>query len=277
MRPRPRCSAGRSRPGLEILEGRLLPANYYVAPGGSDHNPGTLTRPLATIQAGLDNAAKPGDTVLVRSGTYREKLVFPHGGKAGGWITLRAYPGASPILDGRGVAGADMVAIHDLSYVRLVGFEIRDDLGVDDGSGVRVTGSGTSIQILDNVIHAIRGVSAMGITVYGTDRAPISNLLIAGNRIYDSQPSPSEALTLNGNVTRFGVIGNDVHDVNNIGIVAIGGERDIKPLRPGGPGRGDPRQSRRPRPLELRRGLCRRDLRGRRQRYRGRAQRQRAE
>jgi len=229
MRTRTR-SAARPRPGLEVLEGRLLLATYYVGPGGADGNPGTLTRPFATIQKGLDSAARPGDTVAVRSGTYHEKIHFPHAGTAGGWITLRADPGDRPILDGRGVAGADMVAIHDRSYVRLIGFEIRDDLGVDDGSGVRVTGSGTAIQILNNVIHDIRGVSAMGITVYGTDRAPIADLLVAGNRIYDCQPSPSEALTINGNVTRFNVIGNDVHDVNNIGIVAIGGERDVNPF-----------------------------------------------
>jgi len=179
------------------------------------------------IQEGLDAAAKPGDTVFVRRGTYHEKLHFSHGGAAADWITLQAFPRDHPVLDGRGVAGPDMVSIHDLSYVRLIGFEIRDDLRVNDGSGIRVTGSGTSIQILNNVIHDIRGASAMGITVYGTARIPITNLLIAGNRIYDSQPAPSEALTLNGNVTRFGVIGNDVHDVNNIGIDAIGGESDV--------------------------------------------------
>lgn len=44
-------------------------ATLYVAPGGSDANPGTLTAPLATPERALQLAA-PGDTILLREGTY---------------------------------------------------------------------------------------------------------------------------------------------------------------------------------------------------------------
>jgi len=53
--------------------------------------------------------------------------------------------------------------------------------------------------------------------------------VIDGNEVYDCDPAPSEALTLNGNVDGFQVTNNVVHDVNTIGIDAIGGERDIQP------------------------------------------------
>jgi cysteine-rich repeat protein len=186
---------------------------------------------FATVQAAL-NAAAAGDTVQVRQQAmpYHEKIAFPTSGDAvNGFITLQAFPGDQPVLDGTGVAGANMVLIDSRSYVKLVGFEIRNNLGVNDGSGVRILGSGTHIEIRDNAIHDIRGDHAMGITVYGTAAAPIDNLIIDGNEIYDCEPFESEALTLNGNVTGFQVTNNIVRDVNNIGIDFIGGETDIQP------------------------------------------------
>jgi cysteine-rich repeat protein/parallel beta-helix repeat protein len=184
----------------------------------------------ATIQAAL-NAAGPGDAIEVDSGTYGEKLEFPASGTPGLPITLRAKPGAPtrPVLDGTGVPGANMVLIESKSHVAVVGLEIRNNLGVNDGSGVRVVGSGSGIEIRDNVIHEIRGQHAMGITVYATEPTPISALVIADNEIYDCDPATSEAVAINGNVDGFEIRGNVVRDVDNIGIVMIGGETDIQP------------------------------------------------
>jgi cysteine-rich repeat protein len=192
----------------------------------------TLTVPddVATVQAALD-AAQAGDTVQVRQQAtpYHEKIAFPRSGDAvNGFITLQAFAGDRPVLDGTGVSGDNMVLIDTRSYVKIVGFELRNNLGVHDGSGVRVLGSGSHIEIRDNEIHDIRGSDAMGITVYGTDAAPIDTLIIDGNDIHDCEPYRSEALTLNGNVTNFQVTDNVVRDVNNIGIDFIGGETDIQ-------------------------------------------------
>src|SRR5262245_47522941 len=95
--PRPR----RQRPAVEALEDRCLLATFVIAPGGSDAGPGTLAQPFATIQHGLD-VAQPGDTVLVRAGTYRERrITFNHGGNAqAGFITLQGFPGERPLLTG---------------------------------------------------------------------------------------------------------------------------------------------------------------------------------
>lgn len=185
---------------------------------------------VATIQVALD-AAQPGDTVAVKDtpGPYFEKLVFPRSGAPGASITLAAFPGHAPILDGTGVPGAHMIAIPSRSYVRVIGFEIRNNRHVNDGSGIRIEGAGAFIELRDNRIHDIRGKHAMGITVYGTEASPIADLVIDGNEIYDCEPAQSEALALNGNVERFAVTNNIVRDVNNIGIVMIGGETDIQP------------------------------------------------
>jgi len=194
--------------------------------------PGIVPDDFAGIQIALDQA-QPGDRIQVRDtgNPWFETLEFPRSGdSANGFISLEAFPGDRPILDATGVNGGDVVLIRDKSWVRLQGFVIRELRNVNDGSGVRVLGGGTRIEILDNEIHDIRGDHAMGITVYGTDpTTSISELVIRGNLIHDCEPARSEALVLNGNVERFLVEGNEVRDVNNIGIDFIGGETDIQP------------------------------------------------
>ena len=217
-RPARRAPRG-SRPAVEALEGRRLPSTLVVSPGQS-------------IQQALD-AAAPGDTVLVHAGTYRERLVFHHGG-----VALEAFPGERPLLTGADGPQGFQVLLQDVSDVTVSGFDIAGNTVVD-GSGVRVLGSGSHLTISNNFIHDLRGRGAMAITVYGTEAAPISDLTIAGNVIAHCQPGDrqaqgrhsvsSEALTLNGNVAGFRVLDNLVEDVNNIGIDCIGGERDINP------------------------------------------------
>jgi hypothetical protein len=236
--------AGRRRPALPRphvvpLEDRLLLSTYWVSTTGSDSNPGTSTQPFATIQHGLDTASQPGDTVEVYGGVYNEKVAFHYSGSAtGGYITLTNVQGQNPVIDGTGLGssdvgyGNDMVQMHNISYVKLIGFEIRNDQGLsdqNDGSGVRIQGHGSNVQILNNVIHDITGTGgAMGITVYGTNLTQaLSNVIIDSNQVYNCDPGNSEALTLNGNVNNFQVTYNTVHDVNNIGIDMIGGECDI--------------------------------------------------
>ncbi len=213
--------------GLAWRLGCPLVLAWFVGPAAQA---ATLQVPadFGTVQGALD-AALPGDVVEVAAGTYFEKVSFPRSGTVGNVIALDAAPGARPVLDGTGVNGANMVLIDNRSHVRVRGFELRNNLNVNDGSGVRILGSGQNIEIDDNIMHDIRGDHAMGITVYGTEPQPLEDLRITGNQIYDCEPARSEALTLNGNVRNFLIEGNLVRDVNNIGIDMIGGETSIQP------------------------------------------------
>ena len=50
----------------------ILAADVYVSPNGSDRNPGTEKAPLQKVQTAL-NKAKPGDTIKLLPGVYREE------------------------------------------------------------------------------------------------------------------------------------------------------------------------------------------------------------
>ena len=55
------------------LTARAAANTYYVSTSGSDNNAGTLSKPWRTIQKAA-NVAVGGDTVLIRGGTYNERV-----------------------------------------------------------------------------------------------------------------------------------------------------------------------------------------------------------
>ena len=71
--------------------------NIYVSAGrGADSGDGTQNRPFKKIADAM-YYVKPGDTVLVDSGTYYERFKIP-GGAAGKPVTLTAMPGADVVI-----------------------------------------------------------------------------------------------------------------------------------------------------------------------------------
>lgn len=83
----------------------LNAATYYVAPNGSDSNPGTISAPWQTWQKAFSSLA-PGDILYVRGGNYTGMYDSGHGvyissrdGSSSAAITIMAYPGEIPVLD----------------------------------------------------------------------------------------------------------------------------------------------------------------------------------
>src|SRR5437762_7728546 len=75
-------------------------SELYVATDGKYSNPGTIERPLRTIQHAAD-MAKPGVTVYVRGGSYYQQLAIKVSGNAQqGFITFQSQPGEHAVLDG---------------------------------------------------------------------------------------------------------------------------------------------------------------------------------
>jgi len=88
---------------VEPLEDRQMLTTFFVdgpggnGPGGSNSNDGlAANRGFATIQHAVD-LARPGDTVLLRGGTYREQVSIPRSGTASNPIVIQAFaPGGNP-------------------------------------------------------------------------------------------------------------------------------------------------------------------------------------
>lgn len=74
---------------------------YVDYTNGSDGNNGTLAHPYKTIAKGLIMASA-GKTVYLRAGTYPQDstIYIQHSGVNGGRITLRNYPGETPVVSG---------------------------------------------------------------------------------------------------------------------------------------------------------------------------------
>ena len=218
-------------------------SSFYVATTGNDSNPGTQTAPWRTVQHAADTA-RAGSTVNVRGGVYEELVTIKASGNAtDGFITFRSYPGETAVLDAEHFipqAEAPYLRIHNKSYVRIEGFEIRNFHTAEHRLtplGISVMGAGSHIELLKNNVHHIEqtfkgrdgpgsGANGFGIAVYGTDaKTPISELVIDGNEVHHLKTGSSESLVVNGNVTNFRITHNVVHDNNNIGIDVIGFER----------------------------------------------------
>src|SRR5512139_3315203 len=89
---------------VAFLSVPLAGATYFVdpsAPTAKDDNPGTESAPWKTIgRAATAAEMKPGDTVLIKSGVYRESVDIKISGEPGKPITFAAAPDARVVIKG---------------------------------------------------------------------------------------------------------------------------------------------------------------------------------
>jgi hypothetical protein len=240
-----------------LLQTPSTGTTYYVATNGVD-NPqhGTLADPFASLQYAA-GVAKPGDSVLVRGGTYRKlfTLTSANAGTLNAPITFAAYPGETAILDGTklSIPGGQngLVTINGAGNIIIEGFTLQNYTTAsvkDVPIGIYVTGVADSDQIINNHVTKItttahataRGCAngiasqtsnALGIDAYGpvgTTQNYITNLVLAGNLVDHLLTGCSESVSMTGNVSYFAILSNVVGNNNNIGIDATGWEDDGK-------------------------------------------------
>jgi parallel beta-helix repeat protein len=209
-------------------------ATYYVSKTGNNKNPGTQAQPWLTIDFAVDNVA-PGDTIYVRNGRYNERITIGVSGTVGKYITLQAFPGESPIIDGTGVStGQDgLIQCSNVSYYRIIGFKITKY----EGTGIRCrdhTSNQRHIEIRNNEIYDNQWTANTrnAIVVHADwpkqGAVEITDVIIDGNYIHDVTTTVccgtrgNEAITVAAHVERFQITNNIIDTVNNIGIDMIG-------------------------------------------------------
>ncbi len=100
---------------------------YYISPSGSDSNSGTLSSPWKTIRY-ASSRLSPGDTLYVRGGTYTGEgsgsSVPFRSGTSSAPVTVKAYPGESPVFDG-GLSIQYLMVFSNVGYVVIDGITVQ--------------------------------------------------------------------------------------------------------------------------------------------------------
>ncbi len=196
-----------------VLSSLALAATYTVGSGGQ----------YSTIQA-CANVAQAGDTCLVNSGTYDERVVSKRAGTSSSMITFKAN-------------GNAVVRGFELShgYIKVEGFEITNYQTSHTGRGIILSGQG--YLIVNNHIHhttaegvfcnggcsnsIIRGnylewIHSQGITIEG------DSVIVENNEIYKSvqrfalnEPTPNDADGMRFFGSNHIIRNNYIHDIVN--------------------------------------------------------------
>lgn len=157
---------------------------WYVATTGSDTAAGTEAAPLRTIGKGLAKAM-PGDTVLVKAGTYAEGqaagLTMPRAGKPGAWITLKSETPRGAKIRPNNASASTYAIVSANDYCIIDGFDVSTPL-VTDASG-KPTASGHN--------H--------GILVWGHHHVVIRNCLATNGRESGIAGTQCDFVTIEGN------------------------------------------------------------------------------
>ncbi len=233
------CSCS-SHPLLpSIPNNPIPPRTYYVAPNGSNSNPGTLGRPFRTIQHGLDVATRPGDAVVVRAGIYFEGITFPADGGARNPIGLRAYPGERPFISGDKMTPQKLVRIFNRSHIRFSGFEVgRVTATTPTQSGaIFVEGFGDDIEIADTIVRDVKPAAhtyanGRAIQVRGYDAShALTNVVVADNEIDRCTVQDGNILEVSGNASHVRIVGNRMRDNRGIALNVTGGTHPPRYVR----------------------------------------------
>ena len=186
--------------------GTALAETYYVDPRGDDGAAGTEAAPWATLQRAAERVA-PGDTVMVRAGTYRG-FDLRISGTQEAPIRFVAEGGAIINLDNPETP--DGINLENVSWIEVEGFTVTNV----SRSGIRAAECGA-------VTRRRNRIDAVG--TWGIFTGFCDDLLIVDNQI--SGAGRQHGIYVSNSGDRPIVRGNTVWDCNESGI-QLNGDRN---------------------------------------------------
>lgn len=176
-------------------------ATYYIAPTGSDSNPGAASAPWRTFSFALAKL-KPGDTLLLRDGTYTPSnsgvigvnCVFHSNGMAGNVITVAAENERRALLSGDG--NVRPISVHNCSYWNFTGIYARS---------------------ADSTIGQVGGLVAL----YYSSHITVRRMLL----VHPNTCVNDHVISLYGGSGGNLIEENEIYDFHRHGIALEGGER----------------------------------------------------
>jgi hypothetical protein len=212
--PTPEVARNAGIPSAQSLGARCpirSRAARYVSPRGSDASPGTRRRPWRTLQKGLD-AIKPGQTLLLRAGTYREWATVRRSGEAGRPIVIRGHPGERAVITGRLKIDGSHVCVTRLVFHGRTTANSRSVLiYVSGGDWVHIRG------------NEIRSAAISGIFV-GDEDDGADDAVIVGNYVHDNGTNEHLDHGIYFGHGRRGLIANNLVERNFAGGVKLAPE-----------------------------------------------------
>lgn len=176
----PKGTATKTQTDYITVAATISANTFYVDQNhasANDSNDGTEAAPWLTIQHAA-NTVQAGDTVIVKTGTYDERITFASGitGAPGNRITFRAEPRRTVDIWGFYTANTD--------YLRIEGFNITTSptlTGWTDTQGIFIRSD--YVEIVDNYFYEVKAAAVQA--YWGTPWPKAA--YVADNRIYQSQ------------------------------------------------------------------------------------------
>ncbi len=204
----------------------------FVSPNATSNGDGSKSNPY-TFDDALYYVQK-GQTIYLRGGLYNapqaDGYYIETKGDANNYITIRNYPGETPIITNT-KSGTELYAFsvaHNACYTVIEGIEIKN-IHAFNAYGIAFWGNNQNHIIMRNLkIHDMATTasnpekqtesSANGILLFGQNKNPISNIIIANCELYDNVTGWAETLSVASNCEYVYVLENKVYDNTNIGI-----------------------------------------------------------
>ncbi|MDO5521229.1 MAG: hypothetical protein Q4G58_12120 [bacterium] len=214
--------------GKKISYAGSTETTVYVDAAAATGGNGSSSKPYASIQTALDSLEEgAGGKVLLRAGTYKEKVTMKKNGSKETPITIAPYNGETVIINGQGSNGV-LFHLNGKSNIVIDQLEFCNMQGTTSGVAIAIMGVGKedNITIKNCEIYEINAknpanCNADAISIRAAN-GKSSNINILNNHIHDCETGWSEAVVLNGYVDGAVIKGNKIEHIGNIGIDIAG-------------------------------------------------------